>query len=68
MNLQHTPRSSGQPFGFEVMINANDLDAPALCCAAESEGDFMMWMSALTGVIDGSIESSAALAQDRETI
>ncbi len=38
------------------MINPSLEDAPALCCAAESETDFMMWMSALTSVIDGSID------------
>lgn len=56
-SIDHTERSSGQPFGFEIMINANDPDAPALCCVAESEEDFMMWMSALTGVIDGSMDN-----------
>lgn len=55
--FQHdTPRSSGQQFGFEIMINASVEDAPALCCAAETEADFMMWMQALTSVIDGSLD------------
>jgi hypothetical protein len=34
------------------------LDAPTLCCAAESEEDFLMWMSALTSVIDGSMDNN----------
>ena len=34
------------------MVNPNDLDAPSLCCAAETEEDYMMWMSSLTSVID----------------
>ena len=41
-SIEHTPRSSSQAFGFEIMINANDSDAPSLCCAAESEDDFLM--------------------------
>mmetsp|Transcript_15799 Transcript_15799/g.34198 ORF Transcript_15799/g.34198 Transcript_15799/m.34198 type:complete len:553 (-) Transcript_15799:119-1777(-) len=56
-SIDHTPRSSSQPYGFEIMINANYPDAPVLCCVAESEEDFMMWMSALTSVIDGSIDN-----------
>ncbi|KAL7534214.1 hypothetical protein ACHAXR_009883 [Thalassiosira sp. AJA248-18] len=59
-SIDHTPRSSSQSFGFEVMINPCDLEAPALCCAAETEADFMMWMSALTSVTDGSIERQHA--------
>ncbi|KAL7537247.1 hypothetical protein ACHAWF_005710 [Thalassiosira exigua] len=55
-SLQHTPRSSSQQFGFEIMINPLNIDAPSLCCAADSEEDFMMWMSALTSVIDGTVE------------
>ena len=55
--LQHTPRSSGLPFGFEIMINESHVDAPVLCCAAETEEDFLMWMTALTSVMDGSMES-----------
>ena len=61
---QHTPRSSNQPFGFEIMINAQIMDAPVLCCAAESEEDFMMWMSALTSVIDGSLENQGGNNQE----
>lgn len=56
-SIDHTPRSSSQQFGFEIMINASIEDAPALCCAAETEADFMMWMEALTSVIDGSLDS-----------
>lgn len=55
-SIEHTSRTSNQPFGFEIMINAFDMDSPVLCCAAESEDDFMMWMSALTSVIDGSLD------------
>jgi len=54
-SIEHTSRSSSQEFGFEIMINPNDSEAPALCCAAEKEEDFMMWMSSLTSVIDGSV-------------
>ena len=57
-SLQHSPRSSGQSYGFEVSINANDPEAPVLCCAAETEDDFIMWTAGLTSVIDGSIENS----------
>lgn len=56
-SIEHTSRSSCHSFGFEIMINPNDIDAPTLCCAAESEEDFMMWMSSLTSVIDGSVNS-----------
>lgn len=56
-SIDHTSRSSNKQFGFEVLINPCDMEAPALCCAAESEEDFMMWMSSLTSVIDGSIDS-----------
>eukprot|EP00581_Thalassiosira_minuscula_P008621 CAMPEP_0183706460 /NCGR_PEP_ID=MMETSP0737-20130205/3278_1 /TAXON_ID=385413 /ORGANISM="Thalassiosira miniscula, Strain CCMP1093" /LENGTH=532 /DNA_ID=CAMNT_0025933873 /DNA_START=112 /DNA_END=1710 /DNA_ORIENTATION=+ len=56
-SIDHSSRSSSQQYGFEIMINANDMDAPVLCCAAESEEDFLMWMSALTSVIDGSMDS-----------
>ena len=34
------------------MINAQDEGAPALCCAAENEEDFMMWMTGLMGVME----------------
>jgi hypothetical protein len=54
--LEHTPRSSARNYGFEIIINPEDNDSPSLCCAAESENDFMMWMTALTRVIDGSSE------------
>eukprot|EP00579_Thalassiosira_antarctica_P009256 CAMPEP_0201880470 /NCGR_PEP_ID=MMETSP0902-20130614/11038_1 /ASSEMBLY_ACC=CAM_ASM_000551 /TAXON_ID=420261 /ORGANISM="Thalassiosira antarctica, Strain CCMP982" /LENGTH=550 /DNA_ID=CAMNT_0048408479 /DNA_START=18 /DNA_END=1670 /DNA_ORIENTATION=- len=57
-SIDHSPRSSSQPFGFEIMINATVMDAPVLCCAAEGEDDFLMWMSALTSVIDGSMDGS----------
>ena len=40
------------------MINASSANSPVLCCAAESEVDFMMWMSALTSVIDGSLDKT----------
>lgn len=53
-SVEHTPRSSSRNYGFEIMINAKDADSPSLCCAAENEEDFMMWMTALTSVIDGS--------------
>lgn len=56
-SIAHTPRSSGLPFGFEIMINESHVDAPVLCCAAETEEDFLMWMTALTSVMDGSMES-----------
>jgi len=56
-SIEHTSRSSSQEFGFEIMINPNDSEAPALCCAAESEEGFMMWMSSLTSVIDGSLNN-----------
>mmetsp|Transcript_14827 Transcript_14827/g.26789 ORF Transcript_14827/g.26789 Transcript_14827/m.26789 type:complete len:526 (-) Transcript_14827:443-2020(-) len=56
-SIDHTHRSSGQQFGFEVMINASVMDAPALCCAAETEADFMRWMAALMSVIDGSMDT-----------
>ena len=39
------------------MINALDIDSPVLCCAAESEDDYMAWMSALISVIDGSLDN-----------
>ncbi|KAL3816748.1 hypothetical protein ACHAXA_004900 [Cyclostephanos tholiformis] len=57
--IEHTSRSSNQPFGFEIMINPSSADSPVLCCAAESEDDFMMWMSALTSVIDGSLDQQS---------
>ena len=57
-SIEHTSRSSSQSFGFEIMINPNDLDAPSLCCAAASEEDFLMWMSSLTSVIDGSVNTT----------
>lgn len=56
-SIEHTSRSSSQSFGFEIMINPNDSDAPSLCCAAESEDAFLMWMSSLTSVIDGSLNT-----------
>lgn len=56
-SIAHTPRSSNLPFGFEIMINSSDADAPVLCCAAETEEDFLMWMTALTSVMDGSTEN-----------
>ena len=43
-------------YGFEIMINRNDVNSSSLCCAAESEEDFLMWMTALTGVIDGNAQ------------
>jgi hypothetical protein len=55
-SVEHTPRSSARNYGFEIIINPEDNDSPSLCCAAENEDDFMMWMTALTGVIDGSSE------------
>jgi len=39
------------------MINASSVESPVLCCAAESEDDFFMWLSALTSVIDGSLDN-----------
>ena len=53
-SVEHSPRSSSRSYGFEILINAKDPDSPSLCCAAENEEDFMMWMTALTSVIDGS--------------
>ena len=53
-STEHTPRSYNRNHGFEIMINAQDKDAPSLCCAAENDEDFMMWMMALMGVMDGS--------------
>ena len=50
------------------MINANDIDAPALCCAAECEEDFMMWMSALTSIFYGSIETQFNGSVNQATI
>ena len=67
-SIEHTSRSSSKDFGFEIMINANDIDAPALCCAAESEEDFMMWMSALTSIFDGSIETQFNGSVNQATI
>jgi hypothetical protein len=54
-SIEHTERSSKFDYGFEIVINPNDEseDPPSLCCAAESEEDFMRWMAALMGVIDG---------------
>lgn len=66
-SLEHTSRSSSQSFGFEIMINPNDLDAPSLCCAAESEDDFMMWMSSLTSVIDGSLNTTTENIDEQGT-
>jgi len=48
--IEHTERSSKFDFGFEIVINPNE-DSPSLCCAAESEEDFLRWMTALMGVI-----------------
>lgn len=56
-SIDHSPRSSTHSFGFEIVINGNHADAPVLCCAAETEEDFLMWMSALTSVIDGTMDS-----------
>lgn len=55
-SVEHTPRSSSRNYGFEILINREDPESPSLCCAAENEEDFMMWMTALTSVIDGSCE------------
>ena len=52
-SVEHTPRSASRNYGFEIMINPNDVNSSSLCCAAENEEDFLMWMAALTGVIDG---------------
>ena len=54
-SVEHTARSATTNYGFEIAINPDDANSPSLCCAAENEEDFMMWMTALTGVIDGSI-------------
>ncbi|KAL9181368.1 hypothetical protein ACHAXT_010173 [Thalassiosira profunda] len=59
-SIDHTPRSSNQPFGFEIVINALMADAPTLCCAAESEEDFLNWMGGLTSVIDGTMDGQEA--------
>mmetsp|Transcript_5474 Transcript_5474/g.13722 ORF Transcript_5474/g.13722 Transcript_5474/m.13722 type:complete len:528 (-) Transcript_5474:373-1956(-) len=61
-SIDHTSRSSSQPFGFEIFINANHAEAPILCCAAESEEDFLIWMSALTSVIDGTLDNRHSTA------
>lgn len=66
-SIEHTSRSSSQSFGFEIMINPNDLDAPSLCCAADSEEDFMMWMSSLTSVIDGSLNTTTENIDEQGT-
>jgi hypothetical protein len=55
-SIEHTNRSATMNYGFEIMINPEDPDSPSLCCAAETEEDFMMWMAALMGVIDGSFD------------
>lgn len=52
-SVEHTERSSRLDYGFEIVINPSDGDSPSLCCAAETEEDFMRWMAALMGVIDG---------------
>ncbi|KAL3777645.1 hypothetical protein HJC23_005511 [Cyclotella cryptica] len=56
-SVEHTPRSATKNFGFEIKINPEDVGSPSLCCAAETEEDFMMWMTALTAVIDGSSDN-----------
>mmetsp|Transcript_19155 Transcript_19155/g.31385 ORF Transcript_19155/g.31385 Transcript_19155/m.31385 type:complete len:506 (-) Transcript_19155:70-1587(-) len=50
-SIEHTERSTRFAYGFEIVINPNE-DSPSLCCAAESEEDFLRWMAALMGVID----------------
>lgn len=52
-SVEHTERSSRLNYGFEIVINPSEGDSPSLCCAAETEEDFMRWMAALMGVIDG---------------
>lgn len=52
-SVEHTERSSRLDFGFEIVINPSEGDSPSLCCAAETEEDFMRWMAALMGVVDG---------------
>lgn len=52
-SVEHTERSARLDFGFEIVINPSEGDSPSLCCAAETEEDFMRWMAALMGVIDG---------------
>ena len=56
-SIEHTERSSRFDYGFEIIINPNDVseDSPSLCCTAESEEDFMKWMAALMNVIDGNV-------------
>jgi hypothetical protein len=56
-SVEHTPRSATKNYGFEIKINPEDVESPSLCCAAETEEDFMMWMTALTAVIDGSCDN-----------
>jgi len=56
-SIEHTPRSYARDHGFEIMVNANDAEAPSLCCAAENEDDLMMWMAALISIIDGTNDS-----------
>ena len=63
-SVEHTPRSSFKNYGFEIIINPNEADSPSLCCHAENEDDFMMWMTALTSVIDGSHVQNAASANE----
>lgn len=38
------------------MINPKFSDSPSLCCVAETESEFLMWMSALTRVTEGVID------------
>jgi hypothetical protein len=63
--IQHTPRSSCQQFGFEIVINPSIIDSPSLCCVAETESEFLMWMSALTSAMEISIDgqNETALVQ-----
>lgn len=49
-SIEHTERSSRFDYGFEIVINPNE--DSGLCCAAESEEDFLKWMAALMSVMD----------------
>lgn len=55
-SIEHTERSQQHDHGFEIVINSSE-DSPSLCCAAQSEEDFLRWMAALMGVIDNNNHS-----------
>mmetsp|Transcript_29018 Transcript_29018/g.41473 ORF Transcript_29018/g.41473 Transcript_29018/m.41473 type:complete len:510 (+) Transcript_29018:125-1654(+) len=55
-SIEHTERSSKFEYGFEIVINSSE-DSPSLCCAAQSEEDFLRWMAALMCAIDNNNHS-----------